>query len=302
MGNGAAARLKSTALGGRYGSPVNGQKEIDINDFYIKYNSITKFEYESACEQDVPIYILIDKAVYIEYETYKNNRKNDKINYAHVDSINVFLLIDQILKRTKNNPIYQFERHAEIEQWLREQWAGLFKEMLSRRSEHRQLKTLAGQVNELANYNTMLKNYLEKVMPHVTQKEIAESIIDDERKRFDESKRRYLFEQHSMVKSLQVNNLLNLDQIKKIFTDPEYFEQLAILLASLEHGWFEEENLLKTWKENTSIQNSINEIREILGLKSIIWQYNKNKNNPNKKTSSPTRGSRRTGEPARSIE
>ena len=102
-------------MGGRYGSEVSQSAGPEAKGFYERYESITRKEYESALERGIPIYILLDKSVYSEYETFKRNRDNQTIKYAHVDSVSVFGFIDYILSRPRNNPVYHFELSTEIE-------------------------------------------------------------------------------------------------------------------------------------------------------------------------------------------
>ena len=121
-------------IGGRYGSAADAAASTQGGP----YDSITKSEYDSAVRQDIPIYILIERAVYAEYQTYLLNKDNAQIKYAHVDSPNVFELIEHILSKHCNNPVYPFDRFADIQRWLREQWAGYFRELLNRKSSQAQ--------------------------------------------------------------------------------------------------------------------------------------------------------------------
>jgi len=155
-------------IGGRYGSEASGEGKKPIREFFDRYDSITKKEYESAVTRDIPIYILIDTNVYSEYQTFLKNKGNKDINYAHVDSMNIFRLIEDILSKPINNPIQKFERFGEIESWLREQWAGFFRELLLRRSEQQQLTTLTSQVSDLREVSSTMKRYLEAVMTGIT--------------------------------------------------------------------------------------------------------------------------------------
>jgi hypothetical protein len=78
-------------IGGRYGSETSedrGKKE----DFFSRYESITKKEVEAALNKEIPVYILVDAGVFSEFQTFKLNRKSKDIKYAHVDSINIFHL------------------------------------------------------------------------------------------------------------------------------------------------------------------------------------------------------------------
>jgi len=116
-------------IGGRYGSPASDTANPP-EDAWERYDSITKKEYQAAATRDVPVYILIEQSVYAEHQTYCQNKDNDGIQYAQVDSPNVFRLIDDILAQRRNNPVHQFREYSDIEDWLREQWAGYFGELL----------------------------------------------------------------------------------------------------------------------------------------------------------------------------
>ena len=175
-------------IGGRYGSAASAEPGEKPKDFSDRYVSITKKEYECAVEQDIPIYILVERSVYTEYETFLKNRNVNDITYAHVDSVNVFLLISQILGQSRNNPLHKFDHQREITSWLRDQWSGLFKEMLAGRSEQRQLSSLADQVKGLSEINTTFKRYLEEIVSSVSKGDAAE-LIETEEKRLAKSKR-----------------------------------------------------------------------------------------------------------------
>lgn len=152
-------------IGGRYGSAASDQDKNKLSRaFFDRYDSITKKEYDSAIEKDIPTYILIESNVQSEYQTYLRNKGNQKIEYAHVDSANIFNLIEYVFTRPRNNPVHSFEKATEIESWLRDQWAGLFKELLQRMSSQSQLTTLTGQIAELKEINNTLRKYLEAVM------------------------------------------------------------------------------------------------------------------------------------------
>jgi hypothetical protein len=94
-------------------------------------------------------------------------------------------MIQEILGLKRNNPVFAFERYHEIEAWLREQWAGLFQELLQRRSSQVQLTSLSTQVSQLRESNKTLKAYLESLMRHVSPGE-SETVIDAESKRLNE--------------------------------------------------------------------------------------------------------------------
>jgi hypothetical protein len=144
----ASADIFVLVVGGRYGSESGSSNKLQ-HSFFERYESITKKEFEAAQESNVPIFILIESGVYGEYQTFLRNRGNDTIKYAHVDSANIFHFIESILSLERNNPTFQFERSAQIEGWLRDQWAGLFRELLRTRTQKRQIADLTTQVAEL---------------------------------------------------------------------------------------------------------------------------------------------------------
>ena len=104
----------------------------------------------------MPVWILVDSQVYAEYQTFQRNKKATSITYAHVDSVNIFQLIEQILLQRRNNPLFTFSRYTEIEDWLREQWAGVFRDLLKRTAQSQQLASLSAQVAELEELNKTL--------------------------------------------------------------------------------------------------------------------------------------------------
>jgi hypothetical protein len=171
-------------IGGRYGSEKSDGKRDLPKNFYQRYDSITKQEYKSAIEKDIPIYILIEKSVYADFETYLRNKENSTIVY--VDSVNIFNLVEEILCQPRNNPINYFDRYTDIETWLRDQWAGLFREILSRMSSQQQLSSLTAQVGELREVNKTLRTYLEEVVSKIAPGESAK-IIRSESKRLDKA-------------------------------------------------------------------------------------------------------------------
>jgi hypothetical protein len=155
-------------VGGRYGSEASSGERTKQKDFFDRYESVTKKEFEEAVRKDKPTYILVESNVYSEFQTYKKNRANTSITYAHVDSVNIFVFIEDILSLQKNNPIKTFERFSEIETWLRAQWAGIFQDLLKMRSNQSQFRELSQEISELKQVNTTLKNYLESILKGAT--------------------------------------------------------------------------------------------------------------------------------------
>ncbi|MFG1399154.1 DUF4062 domain-containing protein [Roseixanthobacter pseudopolyaromaticivorans] len=195
-------------IGGRYGSEIStpDSQRADVRIGY--YESVTKKEYESACNSDVPIFILIENSVYTEYQTYLKNKEHENISYAHVESINVFKLIETIVSRPRNNPIFSFERSSQIETWLREQWAGLFREMLKARAQQKQIAALSEQVSDLRLTNETLKNYLEALIKKVDPEESGQ-LFAKETARFEENKQNILLKSNNWFSFLRTTFDIN---------------------------------------------------------------------------------------------
>ncbi len=185
-------------IGGRYGSPSSEQDSTTSRLEF--YNSVTKKEYETARKNDIPIYVFIDKNVHSEYHTFKKNRENTHIEYAHVDDVNIFRLIDDIYSQKRNNLIRDFEKFDDISTWLKDQWAGLFADLLGRKKQDKDLGDLSTQVSGLKDLSSVLKSYSESIMEKL-QPENFEQIIQNSNKTL-KSRRISRFGDHEMVRYL----------------------------------------------------------------------------------------------------
>lgn len=254
-------------IGGRYGSEASPRNANMPKKFFDRYNSITKKEYHAAREKNIPTYILIEKSVHSEYETYLRNKGNNQIVYAHVDSVNVFELIEDIISQQKNNPIQQFERYSDIENWLREQWSGLFKELLQRMQGQEQIASLQAQVAQLSEINTTLKRYLETIIESVVPNDFR-SLIEKEDKRLDEALVERKIVNNELAKllinfhSISVDKLI--EAIRKAKSVSNFF---AIISSSSEPDNIKEFNLLTEDKGiKKHLLDDINDMRITLGL------------------------------------
>jgi hypothetical protein len=253
-------------IGGRYGSEKSETKSTIPKSFFEKYDSITKQEYRSALDKDIPVYILIEKHVYNDYETFLRNKNNKTISYAHVDSVNIFHLIEEILSQPRNNAIQQFDRYADIENWLKEQWAGLFRELLTRTSSQKQIASLASQVNELAEINKTLKTYLEEVVSKIAPEKSAE-LIKSETKRLEESleleKLRdsvwadYLYHEYGISVESFRDSLIKENSAKGFLNNLVPIRNKRIFVKDIED----------TLTRHHNTRRTLNDAREILGLK-----------------------------------
>ncbi|MGL6415449.1 DUF4062 domain-containing protein [Aeromonas veronii] len=177
-----AAHVLVLIVGGRYGSASSANRLKEKPGFYDFYNSITKNEYEKAKEENIPIYIFVEKSVFAEYETYKNNKENNSIRYAHVDSVNVFTLLDDIDAERRNNLVKTFENVSDITDWLKDQWAGLFANYLSKASETIKIQSLQDKLESLNEVTSVLKSYTESLMLESTKEDKASLVEELEKK------------------------------------------------------------------------------------------------------------------------
>lgn len=122
-------------IGGRYGSPSTlADLEEERRKYDEEFISITRKEFETASRKNIPILIFVDKNVYSEYQTYKENqdffdqlnasleRVSHEFKFAHVDSVNIFKFIDIV----KTKAIKTFDKVEEIEVYAKAQIAGMF--------------------------------------------------------------------------------------------------------------------------------------------------------------------------------
>lgn len=173
-------------IGGRYGSAASEEQKttppIDREEAYRRFNSITKKEYETARERDIPVFIFVDKNVLAEHQTFKRNRDNDSISYAYVDSVNIFYLLDDILTQRRNNFIRGFEKFDDISVWLRDQWAGLFADFLMRTRTESSISDLGEQITDLRQVTSVLKEYSELIIKKIKPDNFEKIISEQENK------------------------------------------------------------------------------------------------------------------------
>jgi len=172
-------------VGGRYGSPTSETPRLsdkEIEEALTQYNSITRKEYETARDRDIPVFIFVEKGVLAEYQTFKENRDNLSIKYAHVNSVNIFRLLDDIIAQRRNNFVRAFESFDDISNWLRDQWAGLFSDFLSQRKTETSLNDLGSQLSGLRQVVSVLKEYSESIMRKVQPEDFMKVISEQDMK------------------------------------------------------------------------------------------------------------------------
>ncbi|AHB10534.1 DUF4062 domain-containing protein [Zymomonas mobilis] len=260
-------------VGGRYGSSTSDSRQED-NQPFERYQSITQQEFDTAQERGIPTFILVDNAVRSEHYTYLQNKNNEDIKYAHVDDVAVFHFLDKILEKEQNNPVHNFEKVTDIESWLREQWAGLFRDLLRSKSQQQQLSDLQSQILELKSVNETLKNYLEAVLKTVNS-EKSDQIIKLEEEKIKNEKINSLFNKNKLV--FFIKNTTNLDdkEIKKIIESPKNFYDTIETIDEISKDNLNNE--LKELIHNNIVQEDYNKARYILGKYPIDFRSD-NKN------------------------
>ena len=109
-------------IGSRYGSVADTEKSREY--------SVSQMELKTALGENKHVFVFIDKNVSTEYETYSLNKDNNNIKYKYVDNINIYKFIEEIKSLPNNNNIKEFETAENITSYLREQFAGLFKQFI----------------------------------------------------------------------------------------------------------------------------------------------------------------------------
>lgn len=249
-------------IGGRYGTEASSEPKKINKNFFDKYESITKKEFDAAIAKDISTYILIESNVYAEYRTYLRNKENAKINYAHVDSVNIFSFIEEILSKPRNNPVQHFEKFEQIEQWLRDQWAGLFRELINRKSQQNQIKSLASEISELQEVNKTLRTYLEALLTSVKPNE-SNKLIEAESKRLDDISIRKDLERNAWVEHSRRKYNISFDELIDTVIRAKSFDGFINLMKSKEVS----EDARHVLTAFDDARRDLNEIRKILGLK-----------------------------------
>ena len=109
-------------IGSRYGNVATTEKSQEY--------SISQMELKTALAENKQVFVFIDKNVATEYETYSLNKGNSDIKYKYVDNPNIYKFIEEIKSLPNNNNIKEFETADDITSYLKEQFAGLFKQFI----------------------------------------------------------------------------------------------------------------------------------------------------------------------------
>lgn len=259
-------------IGGRYGSEISATKSTSEKEFYERYTSITQKEYDSANNKNIPIYIFIEKNVYTEYDLFRSNKDNKSINYVQVDSENIFYMIDKIVNQPYNNPIYPFEKPHDIEIWLKEQWAGLFRDLLLRRRERNNLLSLSTQIENLEKIKNSLETIIQPILNEIP-KYIPET-TSKEGQLINSASKTLLIKENIFVQELVKYYDVAYEEIINIFEKATCLEEIARFVNKYSPNKTEKK-LLVEWRVDPNQLHNVNSIREVLHLPPLNFMVNK---------------------------
>jgi hypothetical protein len=211
-------------IGGRYGSESS----------YEPY-SISQIEIKTALEQQKQVYLFIEKNVLAEYQTYLINKENKTIKFKFVDNPKIYDFIQEVELLPKNNVIQGFETAQEIVNYLKEQWAGLFRDLIIQHSQKKQIETLSSKVNELSEVSTTLKRYLEEVLQASSlQKSNVQHIITEETKRLESQRQISEIQNDPYIRHLVTSHKIDIHAIYEALLKTKTYRELKEILFEKE--------------------------------------------------------------------
>lgn len=157
-------------IGGNFGT----ESRVNDGNGFEGRSSISQQELKTALKENRHVYIFIDKNVKAEFETYRLNKATKGIKYRYVNDVRIYNFIDEIISLPNNNNIKDFETSADIVTYLREQFAGLFHQFISRQDRERELnlierlqgqtETLDRMIKYLSDLNKDHKSEMEEIL------------------------------------------------------------------------------------------------------------------------------------------
>ncbi len=170
-------------VGGKYGTIIKNEKDkANYND---KHVSITQKEYKTAIDKGIPVMVFIEKNVYIDYETYRNNTVSTipkDFKFAHIDTTNIFDFISIL----NLSVIKTFEKVEEIEEYFANQVSGMFYDYLKQLQDKKQDDDVLTSVNQL-------KQVTEIILSNTHA--IAKDVFKDNKPEYD----KIIFKQNTII-------------------------------------------------------------------------------------------------------
>lgn len=246
-------------VGGRFGS------EAEQGSY-----SITQIEIKTAIEQNKQVYIFIEKSVLAEYQTYLINKDNETIKYKFVEDKRIYKFIEEIYALPKNNIVHPFETALDITAFLREQWAGLFRDLLVQQTRKAQYESVSLKVDELTEVATTLQTYLENVLQSVSkEKAKTTSLIVHEKKRLEQALLKQRLRDLRYIIHLERDHFIEIDDIISCLQNSSTIEELKVNFQDKT-----KQPSGKDWSFNCLFSPSsfedLNNARKILGLEDYL--------------------------------
>lgn len=132
------------------GDGYEPDKHAIINEEYGKYEKIIKDLYTSLVSRDMPVYLAIEQETYAKYEKYIQVAPDAETTHETGELLSALRFIGDFISLHRNNPIKIFDKYVELEEWLREHLAVLFRDLLANRANHVQIQSLSKQLSELS--------------------------------------------------------------------------------------------------------------------------------------------------------
>lgn len=213
----ATCQLFILIIGGRYGGEHND-----------KEGSITNNEYREAVKNKIPIFALVESAVYSDHHTYLSNKNcnpdfYEKIAYTSIDNIKIFGFIDEVRKNVLNNALVAFNNFSDMESYLKKQWAGMMYDFLAERTRNDHAKTTNKLIDDLTIASKKSEELI-KILLRSTDAEHAEEIISEvELKALAESFLGWMYEYFESCQFI----ITNVTELPNIQDYDKWYEYLA---------------------------------------------------------------------------
>ncbi|MBO1894373.1 DUF4062 domain-containing protein [Shewanella sp. BF02_Schw] len=232
----ATCQLFILIIGGRYGG-----------EHKDKEGSITNNEYREAVKNKIPIFALVENAVYSDHHTYLSNKKSnpdffEQITYPSIDNIKIFSFIDEVRKNIINNALVSFNNFADMESYLKKQWAGMMYDLLAERTRNDHAKITNRLIDDLTIASKKSEELIKILLRSTDAEHAEEKISEVELKAKAESFLGWMYEYFGTSEFIMINAtvLPNIQDYDKWY---EYLEATTAFNIDV----FEEQNGLAAY-------------------------------------------------------
>jgi len=169
-----------------------------------------------------------------------------------------------------------FDNPSEIEEWLRSQWAGLYRDLLARMHQQKQIASLSDKVSELIEITKTLRRYLEDLVEKADPIRGAK-IVNQESERLKTAELRYRLRANKLL-SMVTSSFSDeaIDYVVGLLREANSLEDLRHRLEKLmdesdeSNGvfWHLFDHLIdEEHHEHHEYLSALNDARKELGLK-----------------------------------